>query len=215
LREATPTEVTGLGCADHKIITLNTSSEEYMIWAVVLGLSLSWAQNDKEISFKDKARVSVDSVKIDNQSNEISLNCKGYSNPTSQGIKARLKSAAGISYALDCKGLETGDGIDLLVFKSGKQVSRFVSVAQRGGDCGYRSESQSWLVDMNGDKMMDVVTRFKSKNVEADCGEGHKKAESQDSMTVYFWNGDKLQHEKANLDAKDIKKLEKKYDFNI
>ena len=180
---------------------------------LILSTPFAHAQIDKEVTFRDKVHISLKSYQTDRSPAPTEMNCMGFENISGRGVKARLKSSAGISYELDCQYSEIGSQMDLLVFKNKKQVSKLPDIASAGADCGYSYEKQSWLSDLNGDKLMDVITRSKSKNVPSNCGNGNQKAEAKDEITVFFWDDEKQEHVKGKLDAGDLKKFMRKYQF--
>lgn len=184
-----------------------------MISTVVLIFSISWAQDLKEISFRDKVHISTSGYQTDRSPAPTEYNCKAYSNPGSAGLKAKLKSGEGFVYGIECKATEVGDEINLVVFKKDKELTRLSNVASASGDCGYNAETQAWLVDLNGDSSMDVITRTKTKNVPSDCGD-KGKAKEEDFATAYFWDKENQHYSKAKLDERDLKKFKKKYDFS-
>ena len=180
---------------------------------LILNTPFAHAQIDKEVRFKDKVHISLKSYQTDRSPSVTDMNCNGYGDINGRGVKARLKSSAGISYELDCQSSEIGSQLDLLVFKNKKQISKLADIASSGSDCGYSYEKQAWLTDLNGDKMMDVIMRLKSKNVPSNCGNGNKKAESKDEITVYFWDDQKQEHVKGKLDVGDLNKFMRKYQY--
>ena len=183
-----------------------------MISLAILLLGFSWAQSDKEVTFRDKVHVSVKGYQADRSPSVTEIKCNAYSESQSAGVKAKLKSSQGLSYALECIASEVGNQVNLLVFKKDKQIARLTDIASQGSDCGYSAETQAWLVDLNGDKSMDVIERTKTKNVPSDCAD-KGKASAEDFVTVFFWDNEKMEHSKAKLDDKDLKKFKKKYDF--
>ena len=185
-----------------------------MISMMVLVLGFSWAQADKEVSFRDKVHVSVKGYQADRSPSITEFKCNAYSESQSAGLKAKLKSSEGLTYGLECVASEVGNQVNLLVFKKDKQIARLTDIASDIGDCGYSAQTQAWLVDLNGDKSMDVIERTKSKNVPSNCAD-KGKASSEDFVTVFFWDKERLEHSKAKLDDKDLKKFKKKYDFEF
>ncbi len=185
-----------------------------MILTSLLFLSLSWAA-DKEVSFKDKAHITIEKYSLDRDTNSFPLKCNAYGNLSEQGIKLRLKNSAGINYALDCRASEIGSQWDLVVFKGEKQLTKLTSVASSGSDCGTSYETQGWLQDLNGDRMMDVIERSKLKKVPADCGTGNQPATSKDDLKAYFWDEESLSFKETKLPDGDIKKFKKRFDFSM
>lgn len=185
-----------------------------MIAATVLVLSFSWAQDSKEISFKEKVHISTAGYQNDRSPSVSEYKCQAYSNPSSAGLKVKLKSGEGLVYGIECKATEVGDEINLVVFKKDKELTRLNGIANVSGDCGYKGETQAWLVDLNGDSSMDVITRTKTKNVPSDCAT-KRQASAEDFATAYFWDKDNQHYSKAKLDDRDLKKFKKKYDFKF
>jgi len=115
-------------------------------------------------------------------------------------------------FKFKCIKTENNSNISMTVYEGKKRLDHLNSIVNANYDGGHTSLTNSWLVDIDADKHLDLIKRKKSQTINVFTKSVIK---NENTLEIYYWDNLIKKFVRENVDPDKLEKLSVKYNFKL